>query len=73
MLKYIHVLRPCCYRTVERHILEDNSIYSEPVSNVAKDDVAKEAANIEEGGGNMRPLGIVAHQVKLSHQCVRIL
>ena len=50
MLKYIHVLRPCCYRTVERHILEDNSKYSEPVSNVAKDDVAKEAANIEEGG-----------------------
>ena len=39
----------------------DYSKYSEPVSDVAKDDVAKKTANVEEGGGNMRPLRIVAH------------
>ena len=47
--------------TVERHIFDAQLKYCEPVSNVAKDDVAKEAAHIEERGGNMRPLGIVAH------------
>ena len=34
---------------------------SEPVSNVAEDDVSQETSNIEEGGGYMGPLSIVAH------------
>ena len=56
-----------------RHIFDDQSKYCEPVSNVAKDDVAKEASNVEEGGGDVRPLGVVAHQVEFRHQCVRVL
>ena len=34
---------------------------SEPVSNVAEDDVSQKTSNIEEGGGYMGPLSIVAH------------
>ena len=46
---------------------------SEPVSNVAEDDVSQKTSNIEEGGGYMGPLSIVAHKVKLCDQCVGIL
>ena len=51
----------------------NNVLWHLPVGDEAEEDVAKEAANVEEGGGDVRPLGVVAHQVKLSHQCVCIL
>ena len=44
-----------------------------PVGNVAEDDVSEKTSNIEEGGGYMGPLSIVAHKVKLCDQCVGIL
>ena len=51
----------------------ENVKFCEPIGNVAEDDVSQETSNIEEGGGYMGPLSIVAHKVKLCDQCVGIL
>ena len=51
----------------------ENVKFCEPIGNVAEDDVSQKTSNIEEGGGYMGPLSIVAHKVKLCDQCVGIL
>ena len=54
-------------------IFYENVKFCEPIGNVAEDDVSQKTSNIEEGGGNMGPLSIVTHKVKLCDQSVGIL